>query len=233
MTQQGYAHPEFLTDAAWVNAHKNDPNLVIVDTDLEPAYTRGHIPGAVRVPDNFEKNPDTDRVHIMNPAQFKAMCQGLGIGDDSLVITYDNSQNLYAARLWWALNYYGHTNVKVLDGGWHAWLSVGGEVSLGRAQPAPDVSFTPRANEAIMCRVDELKERYANPDVVVWDVRSDGEWDGSGDRGNKHQGHVPGAVHLEWFHVIDRETHRFKPPEEIRRILTENGITPDKTVYSY
>jgi thiosulfate/3-mercaptopyruvate sulfurtransferase len=81
--------------------------------------------------------------------------------------------------------------------------------------------------------VDELKEKHANPDVVVWDVRSDGEWDGSGDRGNKHQGHVPGAVHLEWFHVIDRETHRFKPPEEIRRILTENGITPDKTVYSY
>ena len=89
---------------------------MIVDTDLDPAYTRGHIPGAVLVPDNFEKNPDSGRVHIMNPEQFAAMCQGLGIGDDTHVITYDNSQSLYAARLWWALNYYGHTNVQVLNG---------------------------------------------------------------------------------------------------------------------
>ena len=97
MTTQGYAHPEFLVDAAWVEEHLDDPNVVIVDTDLDPAYTRGHIPGAVLVPDNFEKDPDSGRVHIMNPEQFAAMCQGLGIGDDTHVIAYDNSQSLYAA----------------------------------------------------------------------------------------------------------------------------------------
>ena len=108
-TGSGYAHPEYPVDAAWVDAHKDDPNVVIVDTDVEPAYLRGHIPGAVLVPDNYEKDPDTGRIHIMPPDKFAAMCQGLGIGDDTLVVAYDHSQSLYATRLWWALNYYGHT----------------------------------------------------------------------------------------------------------------------------
>ena len=70
-------------------------------------------------------------------------------------------------------------------------------------------------------------------DAVLWDVRSDGEWDGSNNRGNKRAGHLPGAVHLEWFQLMDRETHRFKPANEIRNILNDNGITPDKKVFSY
>ena len=233
MTTQGYTHPEFLVDAAWVDGHKGDANVVIVDCDVEAGYNRGHIPGAVMVPDNFEKNPDTGRVHIMSPEQFAAMCQGLGIGDDTLVVTYDNAQGLTAARLWWALNYYGHTNVKVLNGGWRRWVSEGLKVDFTRPSANTRVKFTPKANEAIMCRLDELKDGYNKPDVVVWDVRSDGEWDGSASRGNKRVGHVPGAVHLEWFNMIDRETHQFKPAEEIRRILAEHGITPDKNVYAY
>ena len=172
-------------------------------------------------------------IAIGSPEQFAAMCQGLGIGDDTLVVTYDNAQGLTAARLWWALNYYGHTNVKVLNGGWRRWVSEGLKVDFARPSANTGVKFTPKANEAIMCRLDELKDSYQKPDVVVWDVRSDGEWDGSASRGNKRVGHVPGAVHLEWFNVIDRETHQFKPAGEIRRILSDHGITPDKTVYSY
>ena len=233
MAQEGYTHPEYLVDAEWVDAHKDDANVVVVDTDVEPAYSRGHIPGAVMVPDNYEKNPDTGRVHIMSPDQFAAMCQRLGIGDDTQVITYDNSQSLYAARLWWALNYYGHANVKILDGGWRRWVTEGRQVDLTRPRAATGVTFTPKANEAIMCRMDELKENYNRPDVAVWDVRSDGEWEGTNSRGNKRVGHIPGAIHLEWFNVMDRETHRFKPAGEIRSILTGLGITPDKTVYSY
>ncbi len=172
-------------------------------------------------------------MHILAPEKFAAMCQGLGIGDDTLVVTYDNSQSLYAGRLWWALNYYGHTNVKVLNGGWRRWVSEGRPVEATRPSPGTGVTFTPKANEAIMCRMDELKATHSNSDVVVWDVRTDGEWDGTADRGNKRNGHVPGAVHLEWFNLMDRETHQFKPAGEIRRILSEHGITPDKTVHSY
>ena len=133
MAQEGYSHPEFLVDAEWVDAHKDDANVVIVDCDVEVGFVRGHIPGSVLVPDNFEKNPDTGRVLLMEPEQFKAMCQALGIGDDTLVIAYDNAQSLTAARLWWALNTYGHSNVKVLDGGWRRWVSEGRKISFDRA----------------------------------------------------------------------------------------------------
>ena len=233
MTTEGFAHPEYLVNASWVDTHKDDPNVVIVDTDVEASFLRGHIPGAVMVPDNYEKEPDTGRVHIMGPEQFAAMCQNLGIGDDTLVIAYDGSQSLYAARLWWALNYYGHDNVKVLDGGWRSWVREGHPISFDRASPKSGVTFTPGSDESLMVRVDELKAACSLADSVIWDVRSDGEYDGSNSRGNQRLGHIPGAVHLEWFHVVDRESHCLKSPGEIRSILASQGITPDKAVFAY
>ena len=232
-TGEGYAQLEFLVDAEWVVAHQNDPNVVVVDTDVEAAYLRGHIAGAVMVPDNYEKDPDSGRVHILPPDKFAVMCQNLGIGDDTLVIAYDNNQSLYAARLWWALNYYGHTNVKVLDGGWRRWVQEGRAISFDRPKGPASVKFTPRVNDSIMVKVDELKAACSLSDAVIWDVRSDGEYDGSNGRGNKRVGHVPGAVHLEWFNLMDRDTHRFKPAEEVRRMLAKHGITPDKAVFAY
>ena len=228
-----YTRPELLVDAQWVDDHRGDAGVVIVDCDVDAAYNRAHIPGAVAVPDNFEKDPDTGRVHLMSPSQFQAMCERLGIGDDTLVVAYDNSQSLYAARLWWALNTYGHSQVKVLNGGWRRWIAEGRAVGLDRAGGAPGVSFTPRRDESLLVQVDELKAACQLGEAVIWDVRSDGEWDGSEMRGNKRAGHIPGAVHLEWFNVMDRATHQFRPADEIRQTLAEAGIPPDKAVYTY
>ena len=232
-TTEGFAHPEFLVDAAWLAAHLDDPNVVVVDGDVEAGYLRGHIPGAVLVPDNYEKDPATGRVHILPPEGFAAMCQNLGIGDDTLVVAYDNNQSLYAARLWWALNYYGHSNVKVLDGGWRQWIAAGLPVSFDRPMPRSGATFTPRSDESIMVKVDELKAACTLSDAVLWDVRSDGEYTGANDRGNRRAGHIPGAVHLEWFNVMERDSHRFKPAAEIRQLLNQHGITPDKAVFAY
>ena len=232
-TTDGFAHPEFLVDAAWLAAHLDDPNVVVVDGDVEAGYLRGHIPGAVLVPDNYEKDPATGRVHILPPEGFAAMCQNLGIGDDTLVVAYDNNQSLYAARLWWALHYYGHSNVKVLDGGWRQWVAEGRPVSFDRPPPRSGATFTPRADESIMVKVDELKAACTLSDALLWDVRSDGEYTGANDRGNRRAGHIPGAVHLEWFNVMERDTHRFKPAAEIRQLLNQYGITPDKAVFAY
>ncbi len=237
MATEGYTHPEYLVEPGWLATHKDDANVVVVDCDVDAAYNRSHIPGAVAVPDNFEKDPDTGRVHLMNASQFQAMCQRLGIGDDTLVITYDNSQSLYAARLWWALNTYGHTNAKVLNGGWRGWIAAAsdtsGSVGLDRPGPAEGVTFTPNRDESLLVMADELKEACSLGDSVIWDVRSDGEWDGSEMRGNQRAGHIPGAIHLEWFNVMDRQTHRFRPANEIRQLLADNGISPDKKVYTY
>ncbi len=232
-TSEGFTHSEYLVDAAWVQNHTHDANMAIIDCDVDAGYKRGHIPGAALVPDNFEKNPDTGRVHLMSAEQFTALCQGLGIGDDSLVIAYDNSQSLTAARLWWALNTYGHSNVKVLDGGWRRWVTEGRAISFDRPPTRSGVKFTAQRDDSLFASKDELKAACTLDDSVVWDVRSDGEWQGSASRGNQRVGHVPGAVHLEWFNLMERESHRFKSASEIRKILNEHGITPDKNVYTY
>ncbi len=232
-TGEGFAHPEYLVDAEWVAAHLDDPNVVVVDGDVEAGYLRGHIPGAALIPDNYEKDPDTGRVHILPPDKFATMCQNLGIGDDTLVVAYDNNQSLYAARLWWALNYYGHTNVKVLDGGWRRWVAERHPISFDRPAPRAAAAFTPNADESVMVKVEELKEACHLADALIWDVRSDGEYTGVNDRGNRRAGHIPGAVHLEWFNVMERDTHRFKPAAAIRQMLSDQGITPDKAVFAY
>lgn len=234
MTSEGaFAHPEYLVDDQWVADHLDAPNVVVLDGDLEAGYLRGHIPGAVLVPDNYAKDPDTGRVHILAPEKFAAFCQNLGIGDDTLVVTYDNNQSLYSARLWWCLNYYGHTNVRVLDGGWRAWVNEGRPISFDRVAPESGATFTPKLEESIMVKVDELKEACDLSEAVIWDVRSDGEFTGANDRGNKRAGHIPGAVHLEWFNVMERDSHKFKPAGEIRQMLSDKGITADKAVFAY
>lgn len=231
----GYAHPEYLVDPAWVAAHLDDPGVVILDcANTADAYQRGHIPGAALVPDNWAKDSDSDRQYVMTPEQFRAMAEGMGVGDDTVVVVYDHIQGLTAARMWWVFSYYGHRKVKVLNGGWRAWVAAGQRVDFGRPRPPGSATFTPRADAAYIASGDELKAACTRDDVVVWDVRSDGEWDGTAaNYRNRRAGHIPGAVHLEWFHLVDRETHMFKPAGEIRRILAEHGITPDKTAYSY
>ena len=227
--EEGYAFPEFLTDTEWLTQHLYDDDLRIVDTDVDAAYQRGHIPGAVLVPDNYEKDP-ANGVHILPPEKFAQMMEPLGIGDGTTVITYDNSRSLYAGRLWWTLKYYGHAEVKVLNGGWRKWVGEGRPISLHPASQVGGVKFTSRPDESLIITTDDLKEACARPDVVVWDVRTRAEHTGENPRRNKRPGHIAGAINLEWSEMVDEKAHTFKPAQEMRRILASGGITPDKHI---
>ena len=225
-----FEHPEFLTSTDWLGEHLGDPGIRVVDCDVPDQYQRAHIPGSVFQEDHYQKDPDTNRLHIFGPEGFKNLAESLGIGDDTLVVAYDNSRGLYAARLWWALHHYGHTNVKVMDGGWRKWLSEGRPLIDKPTRDTPAVTFTPRLNDSMMVTTDQLKDDMNNPEVVVWDVRSRGEYEGATTRGNRRPGRIAGAVHLEWLELVDGRTHLLKSADEIRRILEDNGITPDKRI---
>ena len=229
----GYAFPEFLADTEWLAQHQNDGHLRIVDADTLAAYQRGHIPGAVLVPDNYQKDPATNRVHILPPGKFAEMMESLGIGDDTTVVTYDNSRSLYAGRLWWALRYYGQKDVKVLNGGWRKWLGEGRPVSLDPPQARAGVRFTPNPDPSLIVSTEELTEALDKPGVAVWDVRTPEEYKGENVRHNRRPGHIPGVTHLEWLEMVDAETHILKPAQEMRRILESKGITPEKEVMAH
>ena len=224
-----FAHPEMLVDGDWLQAHLEDANLRVVDCDPPDAYRRVHIPGAVNPNDNFLKNPD-DRRFIMTPEQFAAEMARLGIGDDTLVVSYD-AGGTTAGRFWWCLNYYGHTNAKALNGGWNQWLKEGRPVTMAQPKVSASAPFTPRANETLYATAEQIMADLDDPNVIVLDVRSDGEWDGSVTRGNQRAGHIPGAVHLEWTNNLTADAEkRWKSADELREMYAACGLTPDKKI---
>ena len=157
----------------------------------------------------------------------------LGVENDTTVVTYDAAGSLHAARVWWVLSYYGHTDVRVLNGGWQKWFAEGRPASLQPAAVA-QTSYTPAANPDLLCTLDYAKSCVEREGVVLLDVRSDGEWTGENTRGNAHSGHVPGAVHLEWLNFMTRDEPRvFKPASELRATLAEVGVTPEQEVVTY
>ena len=236
-TEMTFANPGYLADPSWLKEHLDDTDVVVVDLDAEAGYLRGHVPGAVFLDNNYERNPETGWVDTMPPDRFAAVCQGLGIGDDTMVVAYDNNMSLYAARFWWTLSYYGHRKVKVLDGGWRRWVSEGGAVAFDRSAPRNGAVFTPHQDPSLIVGYDEVRAGCAiggdnAADTVVWDTRTAAEYSGAVSR-NRRLGHVAGAAHLDWMDLMDRDTHRFKPAGEMRRLLDEAGITADKAVFAY
>jgi thiosulfate/3-mercaptopyruvate sulfurtransferase len=232
MADQGYARPEMLTDTAWLAAHLQDANIRIVDCDNRDAYRRVHLPDAVTFRGHHYLKEEEGAPHIMGPEQFAETMGALGIGDDTLVIAYDGFSGLYATRFWWALHYYGHTQVKVLNGGWDKWLAEGRSISNVEPRP-PKATFTPRVHEEFIARWDYVRDSIGRTDRVLLDVRSDGEWTGANARGTKRGGRIPGAVHLEWLNYVDPKTKEFKPASELRALFDQNGVKPEREVITY
>ena len=194
MTQSssGYARPELLAEPDWLEEHLDDPNVRVIDCATFDLYQKAHIKGAVGLRVNPFIKDANDSLHVMPPGQFAKLMGDLGVGPDTTVVSYDTAGGVPACRMWWVLNHYGHTNAKVLNGGWERWFHEGRPIS----REVPSVSaatFTPVTNDSVLCSLDYGKAHVGDEGVIYLDVRSDGEWTGENSRGNKRIGHVPGA----------------------------------------
>lgn len=229
--RESYAHPELLADSEWLAERLDDPSIRIVDCDEFPAYQRLHIRDAVGLKvHHYLKDPAND-TYLMEPEGFARTMSAHGIGNEHTVVAYDGMGGLYAARLWWALDRYGHSNCKVLNGGFEKWFEEGRPVS--RDQPRVGrANFEVRPGSDCLCRIDEMREAIGRDDTVIWDVRSRGEHTGDDPRQNKRGGHIPGAIHLEWLDLVAQPARSglLLPPDEMRRKLEAAGITPEKQV---
>lgn len=229
ITTQEYARPEMLADTEWLFAHLDDPTIRIVDTEPREVYRRAHIRGAVGYSGSqFLK----DQGVVLGPEQFAALMADLGVSDDTLVVAYDAASSLFATRLWWALNYYGHSKVKVLNGGWDTWFAEGRPINNTSVQP-PKGSFTPRIQGEWIACAEEVQAAIGCAGCVLLDVRSDSEWTGANTMGTKRGGHIPGAIHVEWLKAIDRNTKQFHPASILREMYQQVGVTPNKEIITY
>lgn len=228
-TMRGYVHPDMLSGTDWLLAHLDDSNVRIVDTEPREVYRRAHIRGAVGYSGSqFLK----DQGVVFGPEQFATLMADLGINNDTVVVAYDAASGLFATRLWWALNYYGHSKVKVLNGGWDKWFAEGRPISNTPAPP-PKGSFTPQIQEKWIARAEDVQAAIGCAGCVLLDVRSDSEWTGANTMGTKRGGHIPGAIHVEWTNAIDSMTKQFKAAPVLHEMYQQVGVTPNKEIITY
>ncbi|RXE48940.1 sulfurtransferase [Chromohalobacter israelensis] len=215
--------------------HLDAPDLLIVDVPLKAeSYTTGHVPGAIfldhrrllagdgPVPNDV---PDEDAL--------SALFSELGLTRDTHVVAYDDEGGGWAGRLLWTLELIGHTRYSYLNGGIHAWRAAGLTQSREPHQPQPSDYRAEIRNPGVMIERDELLQRLDEVQLAVWDARSPAEY--RGEKGqNRHLGHIPRAVNMEWTNAMDRQRDlRIRDYAELITELDALGLTPDMEIVTH
>jgi thiosulfate/3-mercaptopyruvate sulfurtransferase len=223
-----YTRPELLAETDWLAQHLNDSTIRIIDMRAEDIYRKSHIPGSVNL--NWQALKDSNNeLYVIPPEKFAGLMSQLGVGNNTTVVGYDDQGGLSPARLWWVLDYYGHPQAKVLNGGWNKWLKEKHPVVSEVPTPAP-TQFDVHTEAQKICIVDELLADMKRPNVVTIDARSPAEYSGFDVRA-KRGGHIPGTVNIDWVrNLTTDEIKTFRPAPELRKIYEAAGVTPDKDI---
>jgi len=226
-----YAHPEQLVDTTWLAAHASDPGVRIVDM-RRSGYAEGHVPGAVALAPEAIRDANSPPTFLPTPAAFEHMMSALGISDATRVIVYDERGGIYAARLWWILNYFGHTNVALVNGGWTKWTLEQRPTTTAVA-PVAAGTFTARPQPRWVATASDVVAAIGKPSTKIVDARTQAEIDGKDLRNIRRGGFVPSSVPVYWEDLLDPQTKAFKPADEIRRLYEARGILPSQEVIAY
>jgi thiosulfate/3-mercaptopyruvate sulfurtransferase len=227
-----------LVSTEWLAAHLDDPRLRIVDmrgtvlppTDPKPHYAArhadyaaGHLPGALYL-DWTRDIVDLDDpvlVQVAPPAKLAQVLGGLGIGDDSIVVAYDDWFSMFAGRLLWVLRYYGFEQVRILNGGLVKWQAEGRPLSS--AVPTyPPATFTPRPQPALRKNAEQILSALGS-DMVLIDARNEREFRGEESRAVRG-GHIPGAHNVFYQSLLSAEDHTYATPDELRARFAAAGV---------
>ena len=242
----GYARPEVLIQPEELKAlldkiDKKDPNIRIIDIREKLKYLAGHIPGAVHIwrPDIVDSNHPVPG--MMAPKeQIEGLMGRLGIRDNNTLVIYSDGPD--HTRLWWVLAYYGFPlgQMKLLDGGIEGWKARNypTEVITTNLEPTSlKLRGKSKERESLLCTLPEVKEALRDTKKVVLDVRSREEYLGEKMMsGAVKAGRIPGVTYIEWKEVLVKEgayKEYWRSGEEIKKLFSEIGVTPDKEVNIY
>lgn len=227
-----------LVSVEWLAANMRDVRIVDVRGEVRPvgepnryrpkraAYDEGHITGAFFVDwtrDIVNVN-DPVPVQIAKPEHFASTMSSIGIGDGTPVIAYDDYRSAFASRFAWALRYHGHDDVRVLDGGFAAWVKGGHPTSTHPPRPTT-AKFTPRIRPELRRTAQDVEA--AQGTILLLDARMREQFDGKVSAASR-TGHIPHARSVPYPDFFE-EDGRYKSPEAIAKILAAAGVDPKDT----
>ncbi len=235
----GYAYPEYLVETDWIAGHLNDPGVRIVESDEDYLlYETGHIPGAVKV-DWFTTLQHPVRRDFLSKGEFERLCSELGIRNDTAVVFYGDKSNWFATYALWLFRYYGHGDLKIMNGGRTKWIQEKRPLTKDVPQ-YPSTSYTAKAVDASIRAFRDDVFQHVKKSMPLVDVRSPKEYSGEllhmpnyPQEGATRGGHIPGAANIPWSQATNEADNTFKTPDELRKLYTAQGITPDKDVIAY
>ncbi len=236
---KGYVHPEVLVDPDWVEAHLRDPQVRLIEVDVDTsAYEQGHIPGAVGF--NWQKELQDQIVRSpLSKEHLERLLGNAGVDNTMTVVLYGDNNNWFAAWALWILKYYGHQDVRLLDGGRVKWLAENREITTEVPTYAPKAYHAAEPDLEIRALRDQIFPVLGRTDTVLVDVRSPGEYSGEllapanlPQEGAQRGGHIPGAANIPWATAVGPDG-TFKSAEELRSIYEGKGVTHDKEVIAY
>jgi thiosulfate/3-mercaptopyruvate sulfurtransferase len=239
-TPGGLARPELLASTEWLAEQLGRPEVRVLDVRWRPdgsgraAWAAGHIPGAVHLDwraDLSDTSESGDTLLLAGPEQVAHALSVAGVGDGMTVAVYDDSVSLFAARTWWSLRAYGLESVRVLDGGYPAWVEERRSTSNAVAAPPP-ATFTPRAQSRMRLTTSDVRALLSSPDVTLLDARAPAEY--RGHEGNtKRLGHIPGAVNVPVGTMTRPGSQHFKDGDELRNQLFKANIARGRRMVCY
>jgi thiosulfate/3-mercaptopyruvate sulfurtransferase len=233
----GYAN-NVLVDTQWVEDHLRDPEIRIVEVDENPAlYAEAHIPGAV----GFDWQKDLQeqvKRDILAPDSFAELFGSNGISSEHTIVLYGDRNNWFAAYTYWYLKYYGHGNLRLMDGPREKWIAEGRPTTTAPPQHAPAEFRARHGDEAIRAKRHEVLAALDNGTRLV-DVRSPQEYSGEliampgyEQEGAQRAGHIPGAASIPWAQAV-REDGTFKSAGELRSLYEGRGVLNGEPIIAY
>ncbi|WP_152039520.1 sulfurtransferase [Salinigranum salinum] len=221
---------DIVVSAAWLADHLDEVRVV----DVRDAWEFdgiGHVPGAVNVPfdafraDEHAADSGGDPSEGMLPGVdvWEELMSGAGIEPDDTLVAYDDTHGVFAARFLVTALAYGHGDVRLLDGDFSAW-SRDHEVERGTPEVRETTYEAREPDETPFVDFETVRVAVADDDVAVLDTREPWEWE---------EGHLPGAVQLDWREFVDDDSRGLRADDEIASILADHGVTPGDRVLLY
>jgi len=228
-----------LVTTDWIDEHAKDSGLRLVEVDVDPSvYEKGHIEGAVGW--NWRRDLQDQLARDIAPKEALEQLLGKsGIAPDTNIVLYGDNNNWFAAYAYWALKYYGHDKVQLVDGGRVKWEKEGRQYSTDTpSYPATQYHFKGSANEQIRAYKDHVQSKIGKAALV--DVRSPKEYSGEllapenlPQEGAQRGGHIPTAASIPWATAVNAEDGTFKSLDDLRDIYGGKGVVPNKEVIAY